>query len=160
MIRLARACRRIPLIVYMRPAANVGSVTGTCLTEEEGCQPTNDHHNEYTHSKAIGESLVRDSGLPFLILRPTIVLSAGLNDAAFARQILWCVPVFRAFEALPLDGESHLDMIDVDFAAECSVRLLEAPLRRHDCYHISAGRARSVSLNRLNEIITAHYHRR
>ena len=42
--------------------------------------------------------MLRYSGLEVLTLRPTIVLSAGLRDAAFAQMILWFVPLLRKFE--------------------------------------------------------------
>ncbi len=102
LIEFARGCRRPPLIAYMSTASNVGRETGRCLVEDDGCRPANDHFNDYTHSKAVGEQELRDSGLPVLTLRPTIVLSAGLPDPVFARQILWCAPLTRAFGALPL----------------------------------------------------------
>ena len=103
LIEFTRTCRRNPLVAYMSSASNVGRATGLCLGEHDGCRPTNDHFNEYTHSKAVGERLLHDSGLPVLTLRPTIVLSAGLPDPVFARQILWFAPLTRAFTALPLD---------------------------------------------------------
>jgi thioester reductase-like protein len=121
LIDLARRCRRAPLIVYMSTASNVGRVTGRCLGEDDGCRPDNAHYNGYTRSKAIAEALLRASGLPVLIVRPTIVLSAGLPDAHFARQILWCVPLTRIFRALPIDPAARLDLVDVAFVAEATL---------------------------------------
>jgi len=160
LIGLARGCRRKPLIVYMSTAANVGRVTGACLGEEEGCRPDNDHFNGYTQSKAIAESILRASGLPVLILRPTVVLSAGLPDAVFARQILWCVPLTRLFRALPIDPQARVDVVDVGFVAEATVRLLERPRRAHDCYHLSAGRSGAARMGELATLVDRHYARR
>jgi nucleoside-diphosphate-sugar epimerase len=160
LIELARACERSPLIVYMSTASNVGEVSGRCVTEDEGCRPENKHFNEYTHSKAVAEAMLRESGLPVLVLRPTIVLSAGLPDAQFARQILWFVPVGRLFEALPLNHSARIDVVDVSFVAEATVRLLERSERRHACYHLSAGAERSVRLAQIAELVNRHYRRR
>jgi nucleoside-diphosphate-sugar epimerase len=160
LIELARTCNRSPLIAYMSTASNVGEVSGRCVTEDEGCQPENTHFNDYTHSKAVAESLLRESGLPVLVLRPTIVLSAGLPDPQFARQILWFVPVGRLFEALPLKHSARIDVVDVDFVAEATRRLLERPQRSHDCYHLSAGAERSVRLGQMAELVSRHYRRR
>jgi nucleoside-diphosphate-sugar epimerase len=160
LIEFARTCRRNPLIVYMSTASNVGRVTGRCLTEDDGCQPTNDHFNEYTHSKAVGEEALRDSGLPVLTLRPTIVLSAGLSDPVFARQILWFAPLTRAFAALPVDPAARLDVVDVGFVAEATLRLLECRDRVHDCYHLSAGSAGAVTTGEMNELLTGVTKRR
>lgn len=160
LIDLARNCPRNPLIVYMSTASNVGDVTGQTLGEAAGCRPDNKHHNEYTHSKAVGETLLRNSGLPVLILRPTIVLSRGLPDPEFARQILWCVPLTRVFQALPLDPASRLDIVDVGFVAEATLRLLGMPDRKWDCYNISAGEGHAVTIGELGRIVDLFYKRR
>jgi nucleoside-diphosphate-sugar epimerase len=160
LIAFARGCRRAPLVVYMSTASNVGRVTGRCLGEDDGCRPANDHFNDYTHSKAVGEQELRASGLPVLVLRPTIVLSAGLPDPAFARQILWFAPLTRAFAALPIDPAARLDVVDVGFVAEATVRLLECRARVHDCYHLSAGEAGSVTTGELREVVAAANGRR
>ena len=159
LIDFARTCRRRPLIAYMSTASNVGEVNGKCLDEDDGCRPENDHFNEYTQSKAAGEQLLRSSGLQVLTLRPSIVLSAGLQDPTFARQILWCVPLTRIFRALPVDPDSRLDLVDVGFVADATVRLLEAVNRKHDCYHISAGRSASIAVQEIADLIGQHYDR-
>jgi nucleoside-diphosphate-sugar epimerase len=160
LVELARSCDRTPLIVYMSTASNVGEVAGRCVTEDEGCRPDHRHFNEYTHSKAIAEALLRESGLPVLTLRPTIVLSAGLPDPQFARQILWFVPITRLFEALPLNPTARLDVVDVGFVAEATLRLLALSGRRHDCYHLSAGPGRSICLAEFIPMVDRLYRRR
>lgn len=160
LIDFARTCRRDPLVAYMSTASNVGRATGRCLGEDDGCRPTNDHFNEYTHSKAVGEQALRDSGLPVLTLRPTIVLSAGLPDPVFARQILWFAPLTRAFAALPLDPAARLDIVDVGFVAEATLRLLECGSREHDTYHLSAGATGCVRVGELRELVAAANGRR
>jgi thioester reductase-like protein len=160
LIDLARRCPRHPLVVYLSTATNAGSVTPhACLREEDGCRPDNQHFNGYTHSKAVAEALLRESGLPVLTLRPSIVLSAGLPDPDFAKQILWCVPLMRCFRALPLDPDSRLDLVDVGFVADAAVALLRRP-RRFDCYHISAGPSGAVTIGQLRVVFHAFYCRR
>ena len=160
LIEFAGRCPRRPLIVYMSTANNIGDVAHRVVSEADGCQPDADHHNEYTHSKAIAEDLLRTSGLPVLTLRPTIVLSAGLTDAKFARQILWCVPLSRIFQALPVDPEARLDLVDVGFVADATIALLEHPARSYDCYHLSAGPDGAASIGDLTEVVNRHYGRR
>ncbi len=160
LIDLARRCERRPLVVYVGTATNVGRAAGCCLPEEAGCQPGNEHFNEYTRSKAVAEALLRDSGLPVLTLRPTIVLGAGLPDPGFAKQILWCVPLTRCFRGLPIDPAARLDLVDVGFVAEAALALLRTPLRRWDCYHLSAGPAGAVTVGRLREVVDRMYHRK
>jgi thioester reductase-like protein len=160
LIALARKCRRAPLILYMSTASNVGDVVGTCVTEDDGCRAENRHHNDYTKSKAVAEDLLRRSGLPVLTLRPTIVLSAGLPDAQFARQILWCVPITRIFEALPVDPASRVDVVDVGYVAESAIRLLCKSDRAYACYHISAGPRGAATIGEVMGLVDQHYGRK
>src|SRR4051812_30746302 len=113
LIDLARRCGRQPLVVYMSTATNGGKASHRCLREEDGCRPDNEHHNDYTRSKAVAEDLLRASGLRVLTLRPTIVFSAGLPDPDFAQNILWFVPLLRQFDCLPMDPASRLDLVPV-----------------------------------------------
>ncbi len=159
LIGLARSCPRPPLVVYVSTAANVGAVNGRCLTEDEGCRPDGHHHNDYTHSKAVGERMLRESGLPLLVLRPSIVLSAGLPDAKFARQILWCAPLTRAFKALPLDPAARQDVVDVAFVAAATLRLLERPALAFDTYNLSAGAGGATTLACVAELTGETYGR-
>ena len=160
LIKFARTCRRNPLVVYMSTASNVGRVTGICLSEEDGCRPDNAHFNEYTQSKAIGEQLLRESGLQLLILRPSIVLSAGLPDPEFARQILWCAPLGRIFRTLPIDPAGRVDIVDVGFVATAAMALMACDHRTHDCYHLSAGIRAGATIGELTALIDRVYGRK
>lgn len=159
LITLARSCRRRPLVTYVSTATNGGKVSHCCLREDEGCRPENQHHNEYTRSKAIAETMVRESGLPTLVLRPTIVLSAGLPDQAFAQSILWFVPLLRHLPRLPVDPQSHLDVVPVSFVADATVALLQQSRRRYDCYHLSAGAEHALTAERVNSYLNRFYRR-
>ncbi len=160
LIELAGRCLRKPLIVYMSTATNSGKMTHRSLTEDEGCRPDNDHHNEYTRSKAVAEQMLRASGLPVLTLRPTIVLSAGIPDRDFAQQILWFVPLLKKLSCLPVDPASRVDVVPIDYVVEASLRLLQTPHRRFDCYHLSAGARHATMLAEANEFVASYYRRR
>ena len=160
LIAFARSCKREPLVVYVSTACNVGAVSHTCLGEEDGCLPENRHHNEYTRTKAIAETRLRESGLPLLIVRPSIVLSAGLPDPVFARQILWIAPLFNEFECLPIDPQARLDVVPVGFVIQAIRKLLELPKRQFDCYNLSAGREQAISLGDWIGTINRFYHHR
>jgi nucleoside-diphosphate-sugar epimerase len=135
----------------------VGEVKGDCIDEEAGCRPENHHHNAYTRSKAVAEMLLRDSGLPRLIIRPSIVLSRGLPDAKFARQILWVAPLFKEFDCLPIDPQAKIDVVPVSYVVEGTLRLVAQPERKYDCYHLSAGRDYALPVGKLTEMISRHY---
>jgi thioester reductase-like protein len=132
LIALARRCRRNPLIVHLSTAFSCGAVTHQCLGEDDGSDPDNGHHNEYTRSKAMAERVLRDSRESCLILRPSITLSAGIPARKFARAIAWFVPLLREFEAIPIDPASRVDIVPVSFVADSIIRLLRKPQLRHD----------------------------
>ena len=93
-------------------------------------------------------------------MRPTIVLSEGLPDPTFARQILWCAPLTRTFEALPVDPAARLDLVDIGFVADATLRLLASGRRVHDCYHLSAGAGRCVTVGEVSACLDRLYARR
>jgi thioester reductase-like protein len=160
LIDFVRGCERSPLIVYVSTAANSGAVTHCCLGEDDGCKPDNDHHNEYTRSKAVAERMLVDSGLPALVVRPSIVLSAGLPDRLFASAILWFIPLLQRFDAVPVDPSSRLDIVPVDFVARSIVALLATSGRRWDCYHLSAGPGGATTCEKFSEFVNRFFHRK
>lgn len=139
LIALARRCRRHPVIVHLSTAASCGAVTHKCLSEDDGSDPDNGHHNEYTRSKAVAERVLRDSGESCLIVRPSITLSAGIPARKFAGAIAWFIPLLREFDALPIDPASRVDIVPVSFVADAIIRLLQRPQLQYDCYNVSAG---------------------
>ena len=139
LIDLVRGCRRDPLLVHISTATIYGNTHHRCVSENESDHPADEHLNEYTRTKAAAERLLRESGLPALVIRPSIVLSAELPSEDFARAILWFLPLLNEFEAVPVEPSSRVDVVPVSFVANTMIRLLQLPGRRYDCYHLSAG---------------------
>lgn len=162
MERLIAFCRdstRKPLVVYVSTAANCGDIRGQCLAEVQGGHPDAMHYNEYTRTKAQAEQLLRQSELPSLIVRPSIVLSAGLAERRFAMNILWCLPLLNLLGAAPIHPASRLDFVTIEFVVESILRLLLRPRLRHQCYHISAGETGSITARRITEFLDGFYGR-
>lgn len=159
LIEFARHCERRPLLVCLSTAFVSGVVANACISEDDGCRVKNDHHNEYTHSKAVAEELVRSSGLPVLVIRPSVVLSAGLNDPHFARAILQFVPMLNEFDALPIDPVARPDVVPVQFVVDSIIRLLQKPALRHDTYHVSCGEQHAESVETLRPIVERYFRR-
>ncbi len=156
LVAFLRACRRRPLLVCLSTAYVSGVVANACIAEDD-FRPDNEHHNEYTRSKAVAEELVRSSGLRVLVVRPSIVLSAGVPDPTFARAILGFMPLLKALDAVPVDPAARADVVPVSFVVEAVIRLLERPQRRHDCYHISAGLAGTPSYGDMVPVVERFY---
>lgn len=160
LIRLAESLPVPPRIVYLSTATNVGCVQHCRVEEEDGCQFQNTHFNKYTHSKAIAESMLQRSGLEVLVVRPTIVLSAGINDCSFARNILWFAPLLYEFDMLPIDPDGRMDLVSSAFVAAGTVELMQAGKTAHDCFHISAGEEFSVTTSDVLATFNNFYGRR
>lgn len=159
LIEFTRHCERRPLLVCLSTAFVSGVVANACISEDDGCRVKNDHHNEYTHSKAVAEELVRSSGLPVLVVRPSVVLSAGIRDPHFARAILQFVPMLNEFDAIPLDPASRPDVVPVQFVVDSTIRLLQRERLRHDTYHVSCGEAAAVSVGEVQPVVERFFRR-
>ena len=97
--------------------------------------------NDYIRSKRDAEKLLRATGVPFVSLRPGIVLARGIDDAKLARNMLWAIPVMAELGDVPLDPLARLDFAPVDFVAGAFAEMLLKNDLRYDCYHVSTGEA-------------------
>jgi nucleoside-diphosphate-sugar epimerase len=108
------------------------------ITED---MPFAGYANDYIRSKRDAETLLRANGVPFVSLRPGIVLSRGIDDAKLARNMLWAIPVMAELGDVPLDPLARLDFAPVDFVARAFAEMLLKNDFVHDCYHVSTGEA-------------------
>lgn len=159
LIELTRSCRRDPRLVHISTATICGAVHNRCVKESDGDNPNEDHYNEYTRSKAAAEWVLRESGIPALVLRPSIVLSKEVPAENFARAILWFLPLLNEFDAVPIAPASRVDVVTVAFVVESMVRLLEKQRLAYDCYHISAGAHGSMRCGEVAAHLDAYYER-
>ncbi len=155
LLEFVRGCKRAPLLVYISTAYTAGVSRNEIIHEDHGCRPDSQHFNEYTRSKAVAEQLVRNSGLRVLVVRPSIVLSAGLTSRVFARAILWFVPLLRDLDAVPVDPNAKADVVTVQFVAESIIELLRSESLPYDTYNISAGAEVSSTYRELSRITDA-----
>lgn len=137
--RLIEFARNLP----QKPKVFFISTTSVCLSSH-GCEVDEDaefagHENGYILSKRYAERLLRDSDLDLTIIRPSIVLSRGVNSRRMARSILWVIPVMRSLGETPIDPAARVDMVPADYVADVIVRLLNLGALRYRTYHVSAG---------------------
>lgn len=158
LVEFTRSCERKPLLVCLSTAYVSGVVANTCIAEDD-FRPENDHHNEYTRSKAVAEELVRSSGLRVLVVRPSIVLSAGIPDPVFARAILGFVPLLQKLDAVPVNPAARPDVVPVQFVVDSVIGLLRKPQLAHNCYHISAGEHAAANYEELSRVLDEYYAR-
>jgi thioester reductase-like protein len=159
LINLARECRKAPRVVHISTATICGIVRNRCVAESDGDSLNSEHFNEYTRSKAAAEWVLRESGLPAVIIRPSIVLSNDLPSQDFARAILWFLPMLNEFDAVPIDPVARADVVTVGFVVEAMIKLLQRPELAHDCYHISAGDQYAMRCGQVAEHLDEYFER-
>lgn len=159
LLELSLACQARPRFVHLSTATVCGMLTHRCVSESQPCDPAGDHHNEYTRSKARAEQLVRESGLDYVIVRPSITVSAGIDDLGFARAMLWWLPLLGRLEAVPVDRRGRIDVVPVQFVRDRIIDLLECDSLAYDCYHLSAGRQHGTDIGEMAVYLDAHYGR-
>jgi nucleoside-diphosphate-sugar epimerase len=137
LIDVVRSVNAGARVVFVSTASVVTAPENVCLSEDARFMG---HENTYTRSKREAEAIVRASGLDVVVVRPSIVLSRGLQDRALARSILWAVPIMAELGEVPIDGDAHVDIVPVDHVARITATLALKPALAHAVYHISAGR--------------------
>ena len=100
-------------------------------------------HNSYEQSKFEAEQLVRSqAGLPFTILRPSIVVGDRRNGWTAAFNVLyWPLRAFARglFEAVPAIPSAPVDVVSIDYVADAIYELCESGGGIGATYHLTAG---------------------
>jgi thioester reductase-like protein len=99
--------------------------------------------NSYEQSKFEAEQLVRSRpGLPFTILRPSIVVGDHNSGWTSAFNVLyWPLRALGRglFPAVPASASSPVDVVSIDYVADAIHELCEAPGGVGQTYHLTAG---------------------
>ncbi|HVR84430.1 MAG TPA: SDR family oxidoreductase [Planctomycetota bacterium] len=148
LVELGRRLSKPPRIIFVSTASVLMSPRHAEITED---MPFGGYDNGYTRSKRKAEEILLASGLEVLILRPTIVFSRGVQDRKMARAMLWVIPALIELGSAPVEPDSRIDIIPVDYAADAIERMLHVSAPKHRCYHISAGSRSSVTCSEFQE---------
>ncbi len=122
------------------------------ITEDMPCLG---YANGYIRSKRIAERRFSSSHLDTIIVRPSIVISRGINDRQFAKSILWFIPVAARLGVLPVKEESQIDIVPVDYVAACVAKLMALDVSS-GCYNVTAGRLFSAKVADIAETVFRH----
>jgi thioester reductase-like protein len=100
-------------------------------------------NNSYEQSKFESEQLVRSRpGLPFTILRPSIVVGDRHSGWTSAFNVLyWPLRALARglFPAVPAIASAPVDVVSIDYVADGILQLCEAPGGAGQTYHLTAG---------------------
>jgi uncharacterized protein YbjT (DUF2867 family) len=98
--------------------------------------------SEYQTSKWKGEEAVRSSGIPFCILRPSLIFGSGSGFVTQMLDIMRKAPIFRP---VPGNGKPLFRPVLVDDVAACFTQALSNPAATNKA--IELGGADELSLN-------------
>jgi thioester reductase-like protein len=100
-------------------------------------------HNSYERSKFEAEQMVRaHTGLPFTIMRPSIVVGDQTNGWTAAFNVLyWPLRAFARglFTAVPAIPTAPVDVVSIDYVADAVHALCESDGGAGATYHLTAG---------------------
>jgi long-chain acyl-CoA synthetase len=118
--------------------------------------------NSYEQSKHEAEGLVRQSDLPWTIVRPSIVVGESTTGWTASFNVLY--GPLRAFSAgayrvIPARRRSPVDVVSVDYVADAVAALATHPEATGGTFHLTAG-DRASSVGEIMKLATGRIDRR
>ncbi|MBZ5514086.1 MAG: SDR family oxidoreductase [Acidobacteriia bacterium] len=135
------------------------SICGTQLTnchihEDQSPNTAALHLVRHCYTKMQGEIEVTRA-IPkekLLVVRPSIIMGDSRDVKPRSCVILWALAAVNGIRLIPVNPESVLDIIPVDYAANAIAELLFSK-RRWTTYHISAGKQSATNLAKVSGAI-------
>jgi thioester reductase-like protein len=117
--------------------------------------------NSYEQSKFEAERLVRDAGLPAMILRPSIVVGDRNSGWTSAFNVLyWPLRAFARglYPAVPAVRSSPVDVVSIDYVADAIYSLCQTGEAVGQTYHLTAG-SQASSVGELVDLASRYFKR-
>lgn len=140
-VSLAGDCRRLERLSLVSTAFVAGRATGLIAERDNGGAAG--WVNAYEQSKYEAEAIVRDSGLPWTILRSsTIACVDSSGEVAQINAVHRALRIYyRGLAAMmPGDRKNPLDVVTARFVIDAIARLTYDPRAREKTVHLCAGR--------------------
>jgi thioester reductase-like protein len=164
-LEFAERCRQrgagLRRLSYISTAYVAGQHSG-CFSEDD-LDRGQRFRNTYEQSKFETERMIaqRRERLPVTVLRPSIIVGARDSGWTASFNVLyWPLRVFArgAYAALPARGDAPVDVVPVDYVADATFALSEAPEAEGATFHLTAG-ADASSVGELVELASAFFER-
>ncbi len=150
MLEFAEEARRSPTGLERYGHISTAYVAGTHAGHfcENDLDVGQEFRNSYEQSKFEAEQLVRSHhGLPFTILRPSIVVGDRRSGWTSAFNVLyWPLRAFARglFTAVPGISSAPVDVVSVDYVADAIYALCDGGGAAGETYHLTAGSSAST----------------
>lgn len=137
MVKLAKGLPNLKSFVHVSTAYVSGTNTG--LIKEEP-QHAASFSGFYEESKAKAEELVSASGLPYIIVRPGMIIGdsktgkvKNFNTIYYALKLL----LTNKLPIIPTDPHTRLNLVPVDYVAHSIVRLMDNSDALNTIFHLT-----------------------
>ncbi len=133
-------------------------VRNRVVKEEESPNVEASHLVKYTYTKMMAEIMI-DQALPkekILIVRPSIIMGDSRPIIPRSYVIMWALATTNFLRLVPVNPDSQLDIIPVDYAASAITHLLFSH-RNHKVYHISSGPASATTPLKLALAVESYF---
>jgi thioester reductase-like protein len=159
LIKWSLTLKNLQTFVYIGTATICGKeITNRVVKEEESPNTKAHHLVRYTYTKMMGEIMLSKS-LPkekILIVRPSIIMGDSRDWIPRSYVILWAIETVNLLRLIPVNGQSALDVIPIDFASKAITKLIMGK-RNHSVYHISAGTGSSTNSAKIMSAIAKSF---
>lgn len=121
--------------------AYVSGVRKGVIKEDDQYKPV---RNSYEQSKRESEQCLREFGVPYTILRPSITVGDSTNGYIWSIKVLYSVIriwLSGLVPRAPLDKGARVDVVPVDFVTKAALSLALSPEAEGKAIHICSGEA-------------------
>jgi nucleoside-diphosphate-sugar epimerase len=139
---LVRAVERqltVKRFIHLSTAYVSGKSRG--LIREDSPYPL-EFHNHYELTKRESEQFVAACGLPYTILRPSIIVGRSDNGFFHGTKVLysvWRMWLSGHVPRAPIDPSSWVDIVPVDFVVNACLVMMDDPETAGGTFHLCAG---------------------
>lgn len=141
-LRFARELKGLQRFVHFSTAYVCGRTRGTV---QEDHPPPPGFHNYYEQTKYEAEDAVRNAGMPYTILRPSIIVGRSQDGYMYRLKVLysvWRMWLSGFVPRAPIDPKSWVDIVPIDYVVDASIALARHPEALGQAVHLCSGEKR------------------
>lgn len=155
MIALAQRMPHLKRFVHISTAYVAGRKKGRIM---EGELPEEGFSSLYEQSKAEAESLLRASGLPWIICRPGMIV--GNSDTGWVRNFNTVYYILKQLllgkiRLLPIGKDTPLNLVPVDWVADAVLAIARSNTEDGKTFHLTCPEEKAPRAGELCDAVTA-----
>ena len=126
---------------HVSTVAVAGHRSNEVVEEDQAVDWNRRDYDPYARTKKFCEHMIREllPDVPRTIFRPSIVLGHSHRAATTQFDMVRAFVFLAGLPVLPFRPNDRIDIVPVDFVADCVVRLHQKEKPRYEIYHLSSG---------------------